>query len=206
MPTPTHPNPRAGATILLVSLSLAVTGLCPASSSSGDQDPKALLQAGIEAANHGDDDKAITDFTQASRLDPKDPVGYINCGWAYEREGDYDRAISDFNKAVQLELKSAGGYAGLAWIYATCPEAGYRNGAEAVEDATFACKYSDWKDPKAVEALAAACAEAGDFNHAVKYEKKYLATPGLSTKDTAAAQRRLALYQAHQPYHEEPKM
>ncbi len=47
-----------------------------------------------------------------------------------------------------------------------------------------------------------AYAEAGDFDNAVKWENQYLATPDLNAKATAEAKSRLALYQAHQPYHE----
>jgi tetratricopeptide (TPR) repeat protein len=55
-------------------------------------------------------DRAISDYSQAIRLDPNYGVAYSNRGKAYYLKHDYDRAISDFDKAIQLDLKSAVGY------------------------------------------------------------------------------------------------
>ncbi len=52
-----------------------------------------------------------------------------------------------------------------------------------------------------VDTLAAACAENGDYQQAIKWATQYLETPKLSEKETAGARSRLALYQAHKPYH-----
>jgi len=49
--------------------------------------------------------------------------------------------------------------------------------------------------------LAAACAEAGDFDNAVKWETKYLES-NPSHDASTDPRHRLALYQQKQPYHE----
>lgn len=46
-------------------------------------------------------------------------------------------------------------------------------------------------------------AEVGDFDNAVRWERKYLEFPNQKTSDIADAQKRLALYLADKPYHEE---
>jgi hypothetical protein len=60
---------------------------------------------------------------------------------------------------------------------------------------------SQWQKPAMIDVLAAACAEAGDFDSAVKWESQFLQTPGLSLRVRNEARNRLSLYEAHQPYH-----
>ncbi|HMB03885.1 MAG TPA: hypothetical protein VKP69_09130 [Isosphaeraceae bacterium] len=64
---------------------------------------------------------------------------------------------------------------------------------------------TDWKDADYLDTLAVACAEAGDFNAAVKWQKAL----GLLAKDDEPKRKgfggRLALYRAKKPYREEPK-
>jgi hypothetical protein len=90
---------------------------------------------------------------------------------------------------------------------ATCPDANVRNGEKAVEYATKACELSDWKTPARFGTLAAAYAEAGDFDDAVKWENKHLESDYLKSKssnDTPdKARQRLSLYEQKRPYHEE---
>lgn len=51
---------------------------------------------------HGDFDKAITDFNEAIRLDPKNTTAYLDRGFAYVEKGDEVRAKADQDKALKL--------------------------------------------------------------------------------------------------------
>ena len=53
----------------------------------------------------GDNDRAIADYNEAIRLDPKYAFAYNNRGNAYRAKGDNDRAIADYNEAIRLEPK-----------------------------------------------------------------------------------------------------
>ena len=53
----------------------------------------------------GDYDRAIADYDEAIRLDPRYAVAYYNRGVAYCDKGDYDRAIADYNEAIRLDPK-----------------------------------------------------------------------------------------------------
>ena len=70
-----------------------------------------------------------------------------------------------------------------------------------------ACTLTQWKIPGIIDTLAAANAEAGNFDEAVKRETQYL-TFSLPAKDrsTEARQRPLSLYEQKQPYRDEKKV
>ena len=79
---------------------------------------------------------------------------------------------------------------------ATCPQSDYRNGVEAVEEGLKACEISDWQYWEAVDVLAAAYAESGDFDQAIQFGNLALSLPGLSPKDRMLLQDRLSFYQS----------
>ena len=47
-------------------------------------------------------DKAVADYTEAIRLDPKYRQAYTNRGVAYAKSGDDPKAIADFTEAIAL--------------------------------------------------------------------------------------------------------
>src|SRR5215469_8549694 len=47
-------------------------------------------------------DRAIDDYNEAIRLDPKYAIGFNNRGLAYQRKGQIDRAIEDYDEAIRL--------------------------------------------------------------------------------------------------------
>lgn len=62
----------------------------------------------------GEYDKAISDFADALRIDPRHQNSYSNRGRAWRLKGDLTRALEDQNKAVALDIKGRG-----AFIYVT---------------------------------------------------------------------------------------
>jgi lipoprotein NlpI len=55
----------------------------------------------------GDNDKAIADYSEAIRLNPKDAAVFSHRGSAYLAKGQHDRAIADYSQAIQLNPKDA---------------------------------------------------------------------------------------------------
>lgn len=88
----------------------------------------------------------------------------------------------------------------LAWLLATCPKDAFRNGAKAVEHARRAAVLSNWKDPGVLDSLAAAYAEAGDFDSAVKWQNQALSFADYEKAVGDEGRARLQLYIEHKPY------
>ena len=145
-------------------------------------------------------DKAADDFNAALRLDPEDIVGLYNQGRLYYRNGLYTNAIRDLQKVIKLRPKAYGAYNLLAWLLATCPNDEIRDGKKAVELATKACELSKWKNYADVDTLAAAYAETGDFDQALKYQKQAVNMDGIPASNLTNIQSRIELYRQHKPY------
>lgn len=152
----------------------------------------------------GEYNRALADFQSAIRLHPNFAQAYCERALTRMERKEYDRALADLNKAIRIDPTLASAYGVRAAFLASCPNARYRNGKKAVESATMACKLTVWKDAQNIAALAAACAEAGDFASAVKWQTKAneLAVGADVIKE---GEERLKLYQAKKPYHEPAK-
>jgi tetratricopeptide (TPR) repeat protein len=55
-------------------------------------------------------DRALTEFNEAIKLDPKFAAAYLGRGMVYARKSDYDRAITDYNEAIRLDPKLVEAY------------------------------------------------------------------------------------------------
>jgi hypothetical protein len=81
-----------------------------------------------------------------------------------------------------------------------------RNGSEAVILAKRAAELDHWRSHQFIDTLAAAYAEAGDFESAVKYEEQALTKVANTPLETIKRmQKRLGLYKTHQPYRDDTK-
>jgi tetratricopeptide (TPR) repeat protein len=89
--------------------------------------------------------------------------------------GDHAGALDDFAKAYEAEPLDPGVLNNYAWTLATSPFDELRDGKRAVELATKACEVTEFAEPHILSTLAAAYAEAGDFEQAVKWSEDAVA-------------------------------
>jgi tetratricopeptide (TPR) repeat protein len=68
------------------------------------------VNRGTAYYNKGDYNRAIQDYDQAIRLDPKYMPAYYSRGSAYFKKSDYDPAIQDLNEAIRLNPNDTSAY------------------------------------------------------------------------------------------------
>ena len=165
------------------------------------KDTHALTMRGISWDEKGEFDFAIKDYDELIRLKPDDSVAYNNRGSAYSKKKDYDRAIKDYDEAIRFDPKNVRAYNSNAWLLATCPDAKHRDGKKAVELASKA--FEQTNTSAALDTLAAAYAESGDFDKAVTAQKKACEDKTLGAEARAKREKRLKLYEQKKPYRDE---
>ena len=115
---------------------------------------------------------AVADLSASVRLDPLDSVAWNNYGAALFGLHEYARAVEALRESIRLNPDFANPYKHLAWLEATCPDATFRDGAQAVANATRALELADWKPTEWLTVLSAAYIEAGNRAEAEKWEAR----------------------------------
>jgi hypothetical protein len=116
--------------------------------------------------------------------------------------GRYSESQKEIDHVISIRPRQdafARAYYDRAWFRLNCPDQSYRNGQQALKDATAACKLIGWKDEDMIDTLAAAYAEVGDFDSAVRYEEKALGIKGVKTSDSERLQAHLDSFKQRRP-------
>jgi len=145
-------------------------------------------------------DKAIEDYSEAIRLNPKHAVYRSIRARAWREKGDYEKTIEDETAAMKLEPGNPIFMNGYAWTLATCPVEKFRDGELALQLARKACEATGWKNGTFIDTYAAALAETGNFEEAVKQQIKANESfeAGSETHDSAV--KRLESYMRGKPW------
>jgi len=118
--------------------------------------------------------------------------------------GLFANAVEICRQSILLDAMDDWSCNQLAWIKATCPDASFRDGKEAVSAASKACELTGWKNGDWIDTLAAAYAEAGDFKRAVGFEEQAMRTGNPPESDQKEMRDRLSLYKQSQPFRDKP--
>jgi tetratricopeptide (TPR) repeat protein len=143
-------------------------------------------------------DRALADLHHAIQIAPDSPGAFAQRGNLFAEQNQFERALSDFEQAISIDPNRPDAHRSLAWLRATCPDARYRNAGQALTSARQAAKLSTPDDYLALDVLAAAQANAGQFDEAVAAQQQAIsAAPAEFAK---AMRRRLSLYEQRQPF------
>ena len=165
---------------------------------------EARYNLGHALLQKGKVDEAIIQYQKALQIKPDYAEACYNLGNALLQKGRVDEAIAHYQKALQIKPDFPEVLNNLAWLLATCPDAHIRDGVQAVKYAGRACELTHYGVTILVGTLAAAYAEAGRYDDAIAAAQKACALASAAGEQELLEknQKLLALYQAHQPYHE----
>jgi tetratricopeptide (TPR) repeat protein len=133
-------------------------------------------------------DDAIEHYQKALKIKADDADVHYGLGIALFRKGSVAGAIAQYQSALQIEPSNPKIQNNLALVLATCPEASLRNGKKAVELARQANALAAGENPIILRTLAAAYAEAGQFDQATENAQKALDLAKAMGKQDFAAQ------------------
>ncbi len=162
-------------------------------------DPKWFdyLGRGLAYKAKGDQKQAVQNFDQGIALEPTVPAPYIYKGAVLSAQGDASGAHADFEKVSRLISDRPERFNDYAWALATSPVAAYRDGPAAILYARRACELTSWKRAPELDTLAAAYAEAGQFDKALKWQTTAIQ---IEAHSDAGYEARLARYQKRDPF------
>jgi tetratricopeptide (TPR) repeat protein len=166
---------------------------------------KAHNNLGTALLSQGNYKDAIYHFYETLRIDPNYPGAYYNLGKIFANNGKTEKAIDFYRKALDLNPEMTQALYNLSWITATHKNQKFRNGIKAIELAEKLCKITQYNQPLALDALAAAYAEAGRFDAAVLTAQNGLKLALVFGPEELASglKKRLQLYQNKRPYRQE---
>jgi len=110
-------------------------------------------------SREGKYDLALKDCNEALRQDRGVVEAALLRANINARLGKYAEALKEFDYLVSLHPRNvtlARALSDRAWFRATCPNASFRNGQQAVKDAKAACNIMIWKDEHMIDTLAVA--------------------------------------------------
>ena len=161
----------------------------------------AHLYLGLALSSQQKLDEAVSELQQAIALRPDSDRAYAPLAEAelsLKRPRD---AVKTLEQALARRPDDIVLLKRAAWVLATSSDSGARNGAHAIELAERAVEKTDRHDPIALDVLAAACAEAGQFDRALAVVRSALdlAPPGDTSGPSQMMRGHVQLFQAKQP-------
>jgi tetratricopeptide (TPR) repeat protein len=123
---------------------------------------------GMTYLEAGRPQEALAQLLLASERSPNDPGLQNNLGTAYLHIGKVADAIFHYEKALSLHPDMVPALYNLSRIYAAHPTDRFRDGRRAVALSERLCTTTGNRQPLFLDILAAAYAEAGDFDRAIE--------------------------------------
>ena len=116
--------------------------------------------------------------------------------------GKHAEAIEDYEILVREDAENDAVLNNFAWVLATSPDDHLRDAPRARELATRACELTDYGKAHILSTLAAAYAELGDFETAIKWSAKAVELGSEDDETDEQLQQELDSYREQQPWRE----
>ena len=164
--------------------------------------PDSHYNLGVALSRKGDFDGAIEQWRATLALRGNDPGTNTNLANALVQRGSYHEAVAHYEITLQSEPDSEMPLNNLAWVLAAAPDDSIRNGARAVDVALRLIRVTQSKNPFYIRTLAAAYAEAGQFDKAIEAGEKASELAHVQGQDKLAAKIEVEtdLYKEHKAY------
>jgi Flp pilus assembly protein TadD len=143
-------------------------------------------------------------LAQGVRAAPERTDFHRLLAWSLSKLGESSRSHAEYETALAQDPRWPGLIASQAWLLATKESPRSVDGRHAVELAEQASQAAEGGDPRLLDILAAAYAQAGDFDRAIATantaagQAKAAGSPDLAR----IIEGRIALYRSHKPFHQ----
>jgi tetratricopeptide (TPR) repeat protein len=156
-------------------------------------------------ASAGQVDEAIATYRWILGKERGHLESSVNLSQLLERRGDYKASAEVLRNALEHRVDNDLLLYRLSWLLATAPDPAARNGREAAALAQRLCRRSNGADPRAVDVLAAALAEVGQFAEAREQAERAagLAAGGGQAELSEQIRARAAMYESGVPFRSE---
>ncbi|MDA1214947.1 MAG: tetratricopeptide repeat protein [Planctomycetota bacterium] len=206
--------PRFAPTEQAIGLTLIALGrddeACEAFRKSLDIDPNyslSYLNIAIVSARQGKYQQAIESLLEVDRREATvsaftKEVAWVKLSSYYRRLGEEAKSLEYDRKVYALNPRRVDALERIAWSLATSSDDNIRDAVQALELATRLNRLHREKSPKALDTLAAAYAEAGNFSEALEVSAKAhdIARRAKNEKLLKEIVKRQQLYQAGKPF------
>jgi tetratricopeptide (TPR) repeat protein len=150
--------------------------------------------------------EAVENYRKAIEQDSTSVNAYLALAKSLTIQGKYADAMSMFRRGLTVEPRHLVMRNELAWLMATAPDAAVRSAPQAIEISEQIAGLTARQEPRPLATLAAAYAEAGRFDEAVRTAKEAtdLAAARHLTNLVAEIESQLRRYQQGKPYRLNP--
>ncbi len=156
---------------------------------------------GSVLVRQGQLEAARLQYEHAIRSDPRNAEAHANLAMVLLVRRAPDAALAEVHEALRLQPDRLLKLTPFVWLLVTHPDAAIRRADDGRALGERIVAATGRRDPSALDALAAAYAALGRFDHAIQTSTEALAVLADSESDRAAQIRsRIALYRARQPF------
>ena len=163
------------------------------------------VSAHISVANvlvhEGKVSEGLAHLQRVIELEPGNSEARNLLGVVLLQQGDTEGALREWRTTIEFDPNNGNARSDLAWVYATNPDPAVRDGTKAVKFAREAVAISGGGNALVLRTLAAALAEAGQFDRAIEAARaaRDRALTDGNTALVTELEATAPLYQAHTP-------